>query len=209
MSNIGKAVREIFEDMEDPIAAAATATMRDAADDFKDEVRFDIAAAGFSNKWANAWRVNVYPRGRRDSIEAAIYGYHKIGYAGVFETGATIRGQPDLWVPLTTTPRRIGRRKMSPENYRRSIGPLIQIENPGKPKMLFGAKAGASRSRGGKHSLSSLRRGASIPPSRAQMVPLFVAVPSVDIHKRFHVSRIARSVVNRLPSLYAKHFARG
>ena len=70
--------------------------------------RADIAAAGFSRRWQNAFRVDVFPRGRKVSVDAAAWVFHKIPYAEVFEEGATIRGRPYLWIALPGTPTRIG-----------------------------------------------------------------------------------------------------
>ncbi|RUV75923.1 MAG: hypothetical protein EOR30_17060 [Mesorhizobium sp.] len=53
--------------IKDPIAFAATAAISEAGDIVKREGRADIAAAGFSKRWQNALRVNVYPK-RRFSI---------------------------------------------------------------------------------------------------------------------------------------------
>jgi len=58
-----------------------------------------IAAGGLSRKWQNALRVNIYPP-QGDSMHPAAFVYHKIRYAGVFEDGAVIGGQPLLWLPL-------------------------------------------------------------------------------------------------------------
>src|SRR3954470_15419731 len=100
-------VETIVKEIQRPIAKAATAAVREAGDIAKRNGRANIAAAGFSRKWQNALRVNVYPQ-HGDSLRPAAFIYHKIRYAGVFEEGAVIRGQPLLWLPLPTVPIRRG-----------------------------------------------------------------------------------------------------
>jgi len=109
VSDIAKGfVDAIVKEMQRPIAKAATATIREAGKIAKRDGRASIAAAGFSRKWQNALRVNIYPP-RGDSMRPAAFIFHKIRYAGVFEEGAVIGGQPFLWLPLPTVPLRRGR----------------------------------------------------------------------------------------------------
>src|SRR4051812_18715685 len=109
--------------------------VRDAGEIAKRDGRASIAASGFSRKWQNALRVNIYPP-QGDTMRPAAFIYHKIRYAGVFEEGAVIGGQPLLWLPLSTVPLRRGR-PMTPSQYARSIGPLVSIQRPGGPPLLF------------------------------------------------------------------------
>lgn len=189
--------------IKDPIAFAGTAAISEAGDIVKREGRADIAAAGFSKRWQNALRVNVYPR-RKYSIDAAALIFHNIRYAGVFEEGATISGRPKLWLPLPTAPKRAGRQKMTPALYIRSIGPLISIERPGKPPLLAGRIATNRRgSKTGKVSLSALKRGGAGAPST--LVPLFIGIDRVNIRDRFSIRQITERAAARLGALYLKH----
>src|SRR5437868_12920194 len=92
-------VDTIAKELQRPIAKAATAAIREAGDIAKRDGRASIAASGFSRKWQNALRVNIYPP-QGDSMRPAAFIYHKIRYAAVFEDGAVIGGQPLLWLPL-------------------------------------------------------------------------------------------------------------
>jgi hypothetical protein len=125
----------ITKELQRPIAKAATAAVREAGEIAKRNGHASIAAAGFSRKWQNALRVNVYPP-LGDSMRPAAFLFHKIRYAGVFEEGAVIGGQPLLWLPLPTVPLRRGR-PMTPSQYGRSVGPLVSVEQPGRPPLLF------------------------------------------------------------------------
>jgi len=64
-----------------PVAMAATQAVGDVALQVKTQGRSAIAAAGFSRRWQNALRVNVYPEKGRVSVDAAAFIYHKIPYA--------------------------------------------------------------------------------------------------------------------------------
>ncbi|TIV93594.1 MAG: hypothetical protein E5V74_24880, partial [Mesorhizobium sp.] len=83
--------------IKDPVGAAGTAAITEAGNLAKAAGRRDIAAAGFSVRWQNALRLNIYPKGRA-SIDAAALIFHKIPYAGVFENDTLISGKPNLWL---------------------------------------------------------------------------------------------------------------
>lgn len=186
----------------DPIAEAATDAVHEIGETVKQLARADIRAAGFSGRWANALRLNKYPRSGA-SVDAAAFVYHKIPYAGVFEDGATIQGKPLLWVPLSSAPKKIGRSRMTPENYRARVGPLVFVKPPGKPPLLMGQVASISRRSGSRTSLAALRRGAGRGGRGVTLVPIFVGVPAVTIGKKFHIAEIADAAQRRLPQLYS------
>ncbi|RWO90936.1 DUF6441 family protein [Mesorhizobium sp.] len=189
--------------IKDPIAFAGTAAISEAGDIVKREGRQDIAAAGFSKRWQNALRVNVYPR-RKLSMNAAALIFHNIRYAGIFEEGAVISGKPRLWLPLPSAPKRTGRQKMTPALYVKTIGPLFSIERPGKPPLLAGKIATNRRgSKTGKVSLSALKRGGAGAPST--LVPLFIGIDRVNIRDRFSIRQITERAAARLGALYLKH----
>ncbi|TIN41402.1 MAG: hypothetical protein E5Y10_22945 [Mesorhizobium sp.] len=189
--------------IKDPIAFAGTAAISEAGDIVKRQGRQDIAAAGFSKRWQNALRVNVYPR-RKLSMNAAALIFHNIRYAGIFEEGAVISGKPRLWLPLPSAPKRAGRQKMTPALYVKTIGPLFSIERPGKPPLLAGKIATNRRgSKTGKVSLSALKRGGAGAPST--LVPLFVGIDRVNIRDRFSIRQITERAAARLGALYLKH----
>lgn len=197
---------EAMQEIERPIAEATTAAMRDVAEQLKSSGRANMAAAGFSRRWQNAFRSDYFPKGGKKSVEAAAIGYHKAGYAGVFEEGPTkIAGKPLLWMPLGTTPKRIGQKRLTPQEYVRSVGPLFTINRPGLPPLLAGQIAinrRGQRNRS-KVTLTALRRGGKGAASRLQ--PLFVGIPQVNIPDKFEIKEVAQRIAGRLPELYFKH----
>jgi len=199
---------DAMKSIEGPIADAATNAMREAATIIKAEGRANIRAAGFGPKWANALRVNVYPSPPKSSMGVAAYIYHKISYAGVFEEGpTTVRGKPLLWIPLSTTPKKVGGKRMTPAQYIRTIGPLISIQRPGENPLLAGSIAtnrrGQRASTKNKVTLSALRRAGQGVATR--LVPLFVGVPQVVLQDRFSIFQITERAADRLAELYLKH----
>jgi hypothetical protein len=185
------------------MAAAAQGAIASAGAIVKAEGRADIAAAGLGAGFVKALRVDIYPHGR-DSLNATAHIYHKIPYAGVFEEGATIRGQSRLWLALPSTPQRYGRKPMTPELFAKSIGPLSFVKRPGKrPLLVAKAKKGKNMT---KISLARFRSGWR-GGGPFMSVPVFVGVDSVSIRKRLNITRTVRHARDRLPQLYASLFA--
>ncbi len=186
LSDVSAQIRKAIKEMERPIAEAATAAVREAGLMAKAEGRANIAAAGFSQKWQNALRCDVYPK-NGVSIGAAAHIHHKIPYAGVFEDGATISGDPLLWLPLPGAPidadLRHGGRKLTPKKYIAQGGRLASVKRPGKRPLLVG-KPGAGSDKA---------------------VPLYVGVPLVNISKKFNITDAVRRAAARLGEFYLKH----
>jgi hypothetical protein len=204
VSDIAREFEQAMADKYQPIAEAGTAAMTEMANRLKLAGRADIASAGFSKRWQNAFRVDVYPK-RRASADAAALVYHRIPYADVFETGATIRGKPTLWVPLPVLPKRIGRERMSPKLYEQRVGPLQFIKGSSGVPLLVGRIAGPKGSKVRTVTLASARRGAR-GEGNVQTVPLFVGVDAVTLRDRFSLRQITDKAAALLPALYRRAF---
>lgn len=182
---------------------AAQAAIKAAGEQAKADGKANILSAGLGTRFANALRLNVYPK-KGASLRAAALIYHKIPYAGVFEEGATIRGKPRLWLPLPSTPRKYGRYRLTPERYAREIGPLQYVKRPGKSPLLFAKIKSAKSGKPGKPSLSRLKAGAR-GQGKTTSVPVFVGLDSVSIRKRLDISGIVRKARDRLADFYAEN----
>lgn len=169
-------------DMRNALAVAVTAGMQDAGALLKQRARQNVSQAGFSQRWQNTIRVTTFPSDGRPSLDPAAYLRDTVPYSGVFEDGATIRGAPLLWIPLRSTPQ-LGGRKPTPSLWARQVGPLVSVNRPGKPPLLFGP----------------------LPGNRQARVPLFVGESSVTIRKRFDIHGVAEGVAAELPSLVSRH----
>lgn len=188
----------------DTVEQASQAAITAAGQIVKIQGRADIAAAGFGPKWQNTFRVDVFPK-TGASVNAAAFIHHKIGYAGIFEEGGEIQGKPLLWIPLTGTPKKIGRYRFSAYNYRLKYGrdSLQLVKRTGKAPLLFGKKPSGMR-RALVRRLKGLRKDVG-----DQRVPLFAGVDRVNIRKRFHIRNIVESAAARLPELFTAHFDPG
>lgn len=194
-----KAVNEIQK----PIAEAATAAVKEAAEVAKTEGRANIAQAGFGKKWQNALRADFFPK-RGISMRPAALVRHKIPYATVFEEGATIRGKPLLWLPLPNVPLGRGGKPLTPKQYISRIGPLASIKRPGKRPLLVGKGSRRTILRA-TEKVTRLRKGAVSRGLRKESVPLFVGMEQVRIPKKFNIIAIAQRAAGRLGEFYVKN----
>lgn len=194
-------------------------TMREVQEFIKTKGRADIAAGGFGKRWQNTFRVDLKPE-RGSSLNAAVWVYHKIPYAGIFEEGGRIHGKPMLWVPLSNIPPRIGARRMTPYNFTKEIGPLhSRKRGSAGPPLLFAYVRG-KRVPKGKISLSALRAGSALARLGVRSrrggfggagvvsVPVFIGLSEVHLRKRFHLRVIYEQGRKMIPATYAKHLNR-
>ncbi|WP_206534797.1 DUF6441 family protein, partial [Mesorhizobium sp. M7A.F.Ca.CA.001.13.1.1] len=160
-------------------------------------------SGGFSRRFANSFRTNVYPK-TGASLGAAALVFDTVPYFDIFETGGRVAGKPMLWLPLPSAPKRIGRQRMTAELYIKSVGPLFTINRPGKAPLLA-ANVGVSARTGkvGKLTSAKLRRGASGGGAK-QAVPLFVGVDDVTLKKRFNLRRITAAHAAKLGAYFAE-----
>lgn len=185
------------------IERAAQAAVAAAGELAKTDARANILSAGLGNRFAKALRLNIYPK-KGASLKAAAQIFHKIPYAGVFEEGATIRGRPRMWVPLPSTPKRLGRFRLTPERYQKEVGPLQYVKRPGKRPLLVAKTRATKTGKRAKVTLSGLRAAAK-GGIRTMSTPLFVGVDSVSIRKRLNITAAVRRARDRLPELYAQN----
>jgi hypothetical protein len=191
------------------VVEAAHDAIAMAGDIVKREAQNDIAASGFGQGFVNAMRVDIYPRGRK-SINASAHIYHKIPYAGVFEEGATIRGKPRLWLTVPSAPQTIGQKPMTPALFRKRIGVLNFVKRAGKRPLLFARVKAKKGGDPGTITVPRLR-AAQRPGSKGPFVavPIFVALDSVTVRKRLHITGIVRAARDRLSQLYASLISHG
>jgi len=202
---------EAMLSIQKPMANAATAAIHDVGDQVKREGRAAIAAAGFSKKWQNGFRVNTYPE-RGVSIDAVVLAYHKIGYAGVFESGASISGRPYLWLPLPGLAKRIGRDRMTPKNFAKTVGRLYSMRRPAGKAPLLGAymagKIGSRVTLGKLRAGTARRNGTGISSKRKSsliLVPIFVGIARVKLRARFGMEKVFARGNAALGALYLRH----
>ena len=204
-----EAMKDLYRDHE----SAASLAIEEAAAGIKAEGRAQIRAGGFSPRFATALRVDVYPARGKVSGNAAAHIYHQVPHAEVFEEGATILGQPLLWLPLPNVPQRLfglPGKPMTPENFNQEIGDLESVNRPGRAPLLVAPAAlsrAEARKRRPKVSLDALVRGAERkgPRSIRRRVPVFVGVPKVRIGKKFDIYGVIARWHGRLAGLYERN----
>jgi hypothetical protein len=93
---------KMIRDKQRLVATAAVAALRETAANAVEEGRSNIAGAGrFGPKWQSGlqYRTKDAVEDGEPSLQATAVIFHKYGFAGVFEHGATIQGKPLLWIP--------------------------------------------------------------------------------------------------------------
>jgi hypothetical protein len=93
---------QMIRDRQRPVATAAVAALQETSANAVQEGRRNIAAAGrFRGKWLTGLRYRMFDaeESGEPSLQARALIFHSLGIAGVFEHGATIEGQPLLWIP--------------------------------------------------------------------------------------------------------------
>lgn len=179
------------------LAKAMTSAFREGGDKLKSRGRASIAGGGFSSRWQNAFRVNVYPK-NGNSVRPRIFAYHKIKYAGQFEEPEPVHGTPLVWLPITKN--LPGGQRWTPDKYTKQIGPLRSGRHSGKP-LLFGQISVNRSSKPVKLAKKGGLRGKAV---GKVWLPVFVGVSSVNDPKRFNLTGAAQVTAAELGGLFGK-----
>lgn len=201
---------EYMERKHGAVARAATAAMDTTRTNLVNDGRASIASAGFPAGMQKALRGVRYPRGGKQSVDAAVFVWHRSNYAGVFETGATISGRPLLWLPLSTTMPKLGRQKVSPSLMASKGIDLVSLRSK-KGTPLLGAPVPVRTNKQklnyytGKVTWGMLKNGRS-GKGPFRTVPLFHGVRRVTISKKFDITGAAEKARRALPTLFFENF---
>ncbi len=184
------------------IAKGATQAMRKIGKLAVDAGRQAISAAGFSAKFSRTLRAINKPKSGY-VLNPSVYIHSTINYADIFETGKTIVGHPFLWLPLPSVPPFKGRPHMTPRQYIQNVGPLVTMRRPGKLPLLGAVVRGAPKAQpfGRFASRAKLRKGIA-GRGVTQTIPLFVAVASVVIPKKFDVKGAIENAAEDIAAAY-------
>jgi hypothetical protein len=118
---------------------AISASLNMAASMIKDQGDADIAGAGrFGAEWTDGLHVDVSTAAGNMQISM----YHDIPYAGIFEEGGQIEGQPLLWIGLSGTDAEGVRPRDYPGGLfavnRRAGGPPLLFSTQDQTPKFFG-----------------------------------------------------------------------
>lgn len=165
-------------------ANAVTKGITNATDGLKNSMRSQVKSSGLSNRLANTWRGNVYPKGKK-SISAAGIVYSKAPkiMAG-FEYQTVIRGKNGFWlaIPTEAIPKRALGKKMTPEIYEKSRN----------TKLRFVYRS---------HGASLL-----VHERKKKSIIAFWLVPQVKMPKLIHFQTEGGKWLSRLPTLILQNW---
>lgn len=122
------------------VARGVTGGARAAAAEIKRRGDADIKGAGnFGPRWTEGFKVDVKPS-NGFLLNARIDVHHTIPYAHVFQTGATIKGKPELWIPLPFANVTVTAREFPGGLFRvdRKQGPPLLLSRIDKEPKYFG-----------------------------------------------------------------------
>jgi len=199
--------KEYVTNVKTRIAKGVTGAIKAVADVVKKEARSSIGSGGFSARWQNALRVNVYPK-TGFSANAAAFVYHKIPYAGVFEYGKSIAGKPLLWIPTQYAQSKVAGRRISPSLFSEYFGlKLRAVRGGGRPLLV--ADIALSKSMTNKVSSGSPAnigvraiRKSKNSSGATTAVPMFTGIARVQERKLFDVVGVCNAARSSLAALY-------
>lgn len=201
------------------MAKAATKAMRATGKLAEQKGRQAIGAAGFTSNVQRTLRaLNKPPSGY--VLNPTVWLHSTVNYLDVFETGRTITGSPYLWLPLPNVPPNVGsgtkfgglisRPHMTPRQYIAKIGPLITIKGKNGLPMLAAVIKKRSSTKG-RPSRKTLGKTATQTRFFAQdkvvteTIPMFFAVSSVTIPKKFDVHAATEEAFKSLQDFYKQN----
>lgn len=200
---------EYMEKQHGRIARAATTTMDMVRDKAIADGRANILSGGFSSNMANGLRGVRFPR-RGYSIDAAVWIWHRVPYAGLFEDGGEIVGNPMLWLPLRGTMPKLGRRKISPSLLESKGVELVSISTRGNMPLLGAAvRLRPSQYSNPKPTLAQLRKGRDAKgKGKIYTIPLFHGIRTANISKKIDVKGVAARTSTLIPTLLVQNLAK-
>jgi hypothetical protein len=193
-----------MESLSDPMAVAGAATVREATDITHAKGQANIASSGLGPRWVRSFKQRFY---LNDGLDAAGIVYSTINFSVVFERGATVKGNPTLWIPLPTTPLKIGGKRVTAKRISDEVGQLFKIELRGKEYLAMKIAVSKRVATGPlpRMSTAMLKRAAKKPRKGqvTRLIPMFVAASSIRIRDRLRIREIAEETAANMPEMYA------
>ena len=193
-----------MEDLSDPMDRAGAESVKIATESAEHLEQVDIVRAGLGADYARDHKSRFY---LNKGLDAAGVVYHTRNYSYVFETGAQIQGRPKLWLPLRTTPQRIGGKRVTAKRLSEEVGHLFKIKIGGREYLAM--KVAVSKTNANARlpllSMAMLRRGArGGKGKRTRLIPMFLGLDATTIRKRTHVIEICKQEAAKIPKHYDK-----
>lgn len=213
MNDISLAFKAAMLSMDKPVAYGATHAMRLAAFSLQRRSQADIVAGGLGKRLANAFFVEAYPKGGKLSVNAAAFGAFKkgVGYSAILETGGTIQGKPQLWIPLPNAPKLLGGKHASPSAFERATGLKLfsMRRKAGKAPLLGVNVRGDNRTFKSffkKTTISKFTKnaGRNQPSAKSMAIPLFFGITKANEKARTHLLLLAADEQSKLLDYYVQ-----
>lgn len=182
---------------------AVTRGLRQAGEGLKSAWRNQITAAGLGERLGRTIRHDAYPKGGKESINAASLVYSRASkLIDAFDRGVTIRSKKGFWLAIPTPAAGTGLRgkKITPGEWERRHGIQLRfVYRRGMPSLLVADKARVNSK--GKAVRSRSKTG------RGQVTSIiFLLVPQVTLRKRLDLAKAAREWEAKIPSLIIQNW---
>lgn len=173
------------------IAVSAT---KEATSGLKRDLRADVVGAGFGVRLSRTWRSQVYDDGAGVDVKGFVYS-RAPEIVEAFDQGVVIRARHGkyLAIPTRNAPKRINRRKPTPDLYRKHKGELrfVRTANGSTFYVADDRRASYSRKTGEfrgfrKASQRTLKTGSGL-----TTVVMFILIPLVKMPKKLDVQKVA------------------
>lgn len=173
------------------IAVSAT---KEATNGLKKDLRQDVVGGGLGARLSRSWRSKFFEDGSGIDVKGFVYS-RAAEIIESFDQGVLIksRGGRFLAIPTQNAPKRINRRKPTPDLYTQHKGPLRYVKTKGSTAFLVADDRRASYSRKTgefrgfrKASKTALRTGKGL-----TTVVMFILIPTAKIPKKLDVQKVA------------------
>lgn len=186
--------------------AVVTASIREAVDGLKNDLRRQIVKAGLGKRLANTWRGQVYPKGQKSLNAAGLVWSKAPQIVRAHDEGVTIRGKAGLFlaIPTPMAPRQVLGKRVTPGTLEQTWGIRLHfVYRRGQPSLLVATLRAGTGVRGGFRapSQTSRRTGTGL-----TSVPMFLLVPQVRLRKKLDVAGAAAKWQAALPQIIVHHF---
>lgn len=199
-----------IDEIEGQIASKATSVMRQVSAGLKDDLRQQIVSSGLSQRLANTWRGNVYPKSGR-SLDPATLVYSKAPNIILSMTASIlihpVNGSKLLAIPTENTPnkaKRGGPEPMTPVEVEALYNQDLLFLRGRKPGvwLAFVNVVQAKNKRGFRRATPRrLAQGRGV-----ELRLMFVCVPNVRTRKRIDLEATAERWSSQVPVLLDKAF---
>ncbi|TPE47229.1 DUF6441 family protein [Amaricoccus solimangrovi] len=166
-------------------------------------LRRQTLSGGLGRKLANAWRLDLYPKGKASANAAALVTSKSPKLIDAFDRGAMIKSEAGFWlaIPTADAPKRgVGGKRINPSNFPESrYGPLRFIFRRHGPSFLV-----VDNLRRGKRGYLRARTKKQLIAAHSNpdaTVVMFLLYPRVKLRKRLDVAREHGDWSGRLPAL--------